>query len=247
MKMYIKEFAKLTGVSVRTLHYYDEIGLLKPSAVDEQNGYRFYDKRSLERMQEILFYRELDFPLKSISEILASPNYDKQKALTEQRRLLTLKKERLERLISALDSAVKGENTMNMNVFDNSEFEAEREKYAREAKEKWGSTAAYKESTEKTRGYSKEKWGEINSGMDSLIAEFAECVKNGAQPTDDVAQKLVKKWQDFITENYYTCTNEILSGLGEMYTADERFKENIDRHGEGTAEFMSAAIKVYCK
>lgn len=247
MKMYIKEFAKLTGVSVRTLHYYDEIGLLKPSAVDEQNGYRFYDERSLERMQEILFYRELDFPLKSISEILASPNYDKQKALTEQRRLLTLKKERLERLISALDSAVKGENTMNMNVFDNSEFEAEREKYAREAKEKWGSTAAYKESTEKTAGYSKEKWGEINSGMDSLIAEFAECVKNGVQPTDDAAQKLVKKWQDFITENYYTCTNEILSGLGEMYTADERFKENIDRHGEGTAEFMSAAIKVYCK
>ena len=247
MKMYIKEFAKLTGVSVRTLHYYDEIGLLKPSDVDEQNGYRFYDERSLERMQEILFYRELDFPLKSISEILASPNYDKQKALTEQRRLLTLKKERLERLISALDSAVKGENTMNMNVFDNSEFEAEREKYAREAKEKWGSTAAYKESTEKTAGYSKEKWGEINSGMDSLIAEFAECVKNGVQPTDDVAQKLVKKWQDFITENYYTCTNEILSGLGEMYTADERFKENIDRHGEGTAEFMSAAIKVYCK
>ena len=247
MKMYIKEFAKLTGVSVRTLHYYDEIGLLKPSAVDEQNGYRFYDERSLERMQEILFYRELDFPLKSISEILASPNYDKQKALTEQRRLLTLKKERLERLISALDSAVKGENTMNMNVFDNSEFEAEREKYAREAKEKWGSTAAYKESTEKTAGYSKEKWGEINSGTDSLISVFAECVKNGAQPTDDVAQKLVKKWQDFITENYYTCTNEILSGLGEMYTADERFKENIDRHGEGTAEFMSAAIKVYCK
>ena len=247
MKMYIKEFAKLTGVSVRTLHYYDEIGLLKPSAVDEQNGYRFYDERSLERMQEILFYRELDFPLKSISEILASPNYDKQKALTEQRRLLTLKKERLERLISALDSAVKGENTMNMNVFDNSEFEAEREKYAREAKEKWGSTAAYKESTEKTAGYSKEKWGEINSGMDSLMDGFAECVKNGAQPTDDVAQKLVKKWQDFITENYYTCTNEILSGLGEMYTADERFKENIDRHGEGTAEFMSAAIKVYCK
>lgn len=247
MKMHIKEFAKLTGVSVRTLHYYDEIGLLKPSAVDEQNGYRFYDERSLERMQEILFYRELDFPLKSISEILASPNYDKQKALTEQRRLLTLKKERLERLISALDSAVKGENTMNMNVFDNSEFEAERKKYAREAKEKWGSTAAYKESTEKTAGYSKEKRDEINSGMDSLIAEFAECVKNGAQPTDDVAQKLVKKWQDFITENYYTCTNEILSGLGEMYITDERFKENIDRHGEGTAEFMSAAIKVYCK
>lgn len=95
MKLQIKEFAELTGVSVRTLHYYDEIGLLKPSFVDEQNGYRFYNEASLERMQEILFYRELDFPLKSIAEILASPNYDKQKALAEQKRLLMLKKERL--------------------------------------------------------------------------------------------------------------------------------------------------------
>ena len=95
MKLQIKEFAELTGVSVRTLHYYDEIGLLKPSFVDEQNGYRFYNEASLERMQEILFYRELDFPLKSIAEILASPNYDKQKALVEKKRLLMLKKERL--------------------------------------------------------------------------------------------------------------------------------------------------------
>ena len=103
MKLQIKEFAELTGVSVRTLHYYDEIGLLKPSYVDEQNGYRFYDENPLERMQEILFYRELDFSLKSIVEILASPNYNKQKALAEQKRLLTLKKDRLE---EAKDSAL---------------------------------------------------------------------------------------------------------------------------------------------
>ena len=96
MKMHIKEFAELSGVSVRTLHYYDEIGLLKPSAVDEQNGYRFYDERCLERMQEILFYRELDFPLRDIQIILTSPDYDKQAALKEQKCLLTLKKERLE-------------------------------------------------------------------------------------------------------------------------------------------------------
>ena len=98
MKLQIKEFAELTGVSVRTLHYYDEIGLLKPSFVDERNGYRFYDETSLERMQEILFYRELDFSLKSIGEILVSPNYDKQKVLAEQRRLLMPKKERLRRI-----------------------------------------------------------------------------------------------------------------------------------------------------
>lgn len=246
MKLQIREFAKLTGVSVRTLHFYDEIGLLKPSAIDEQNGYRFYDEHSLTRMQEILFYRELDFPLKEIRIILSSPNYDKQTALKEQRHLLILKKERLEQLISALDSATKGE-IINMNVFDNSEFETKRQEYAKEAKEKWGNTAAYKESAEKTAGYSKEKWNQVNSAMDKKIAEFADCKKKGFAPDTHEAQELVKGWQDFITENYYTCTNDILSGLGEMYVADERFKDNIDKHGDGTAQFMNDAIKVYCK
>lgn len=246
MKMHIKKFAKLTGVSVRTLHYYDEIELLKPSFVDEQNGYRFYDETSLMRMQQILFYRELDFPLKDIQMILSSPDYDKQNALKEQRHLLMLKKERLERLISALDSAMKGEK-ITMKAFDNSEFEAQREQYAKEAKEKWGGTDAYRESAEKTKDYSKEKWNEVNSAMDSIIAEFAACKKSGSAPDSDEAMRLVKKWQDFITANYYTCTNEILAGLGEMYTADERFRANIDRHGENTAQFMCEAIRVYCK
>lgn len=246
MKMHIKEFAKLTGVSVRTLHYYDEIGLLNPSFVEQQNGYRFYDEGCLERMQEILFYRELDFPLKEIQMILSSPDYDKQTALKEQKYLLTLKKERLERLISALDSAMKGEK-ITMKAFDNSEFVAQREQYAKEAKEKWGGTVAYKESVEKTKGYSKEKWNEINSAMEGIIAGFAECRKSKSAPDSVEARALVKKWQDFITANYYTCTGEILSGLGEMYVTDRRFKANIDRHGHGTAEFMSEAIKAYCK
>lgn len=150
MKLKIREFARLTGVSVRTLHFYDEIGLLKPSSVDEQNGYRFYDEQTLMRMQEILFYRELNFSLKEIRMILSSPDYDKQNALKEQKHLLTLKKERLERIISALDSAMKGE-IVNMNVFDNSEFEEKRNEYAKEAREKWGDTAAYKEYAEKNR------------------------------------------------------------------------------------------------
>ena len=245
MKMLIRDFAKLTGVSIRTLHYYDEIGLLKPSIVDEQNGYRFYDEENLERMQEILFYRELDFPLKSIMSILSSPDYNKKSALKEQKNLLTLKKQRLERLISALDKAMKGEK-IGMNIFDNSEFEKKREEYAKEAQEKWGNTAAYKESAEKTKSYSQEKWKDLNSGMDSLMAEFAQCKSNGFAPENAETQALVKKWQDFISANYYNCTKEILSGLGKMYTADERFKENIDKHGEGTAEFMAAAIEIYC-
>lgn len=246
MKLHVREFAKLTGVSVRTLHFYDEIGLLKPSSVDEQNGYRFYDECSLTRMQEILFYRELDFPLKEIRMILSSPDYDKQNALKEQKQLLTLKKERLERLISALDGAMKGE-FVNMNVFDNSEFEAKREEYAKEAKEKWGDTAAYKESAEKTAEYSADRWEQINSVMNDKIAEFADCKRKGFAPDSKQAQTLAKNWQDFITENYYTCTKEILASLGEMYVADQRFLKNIDRHGNGTARFMSDAIKAYCK
>ena len=245
MKLQIKEFAELTGVSVRTLHYYDEIGLLKPGFVDEQNGYRFYDEASLERMQEILFYRELDFSLKSIGEILASPNYDKQKALADQKQLLTLKKERLERLIAALEQAEKGEITMS--AFDNIEYETARQQYEDEAKQRWGNTDAYKESQAKTAGYSKEQWNDVLGGMNGIFAEFADCKKCGESADSDTAQRLAKKLQDYITANFYHCTDDILAGLGQMYVCDERFKNNIDKCGEGTAEFVSNAIKVYCK
>ncbi|MEE1076168.1 MAG: MerR family transcriptional regulator [Acutalibacteraceae bacterium] len=241
MKMQIKEFAEFVGVSVRTLHYYDEIGLLTPAYVDEYTGYRYYDENSLLRMQEILFYRELDFSLKSIGEILSSPNYDTNKALKEQKKLLTLKKERLERLISAIDDAMKGENVMK--AFDNSEFE----KHRAEAKEKWGNTDAYKEHTEKTKDYSKDKWNNLAKNMDDILAELAVCMKNGEEPDSAKAQNLVKALQNHITENYYLCTNEILAGLGQMYVADERFKNNIDKHADGTAEFISEAIEVYCR
>ena len=245
MKMQINEFAKLAGVSVRTLHYYDEIGLLKPAFVDEQNGYRFYDEISLERMQEILFYRELDFELKSIAEILSSPDYDKQKALAEQRKLLILKKERLERIIAALDSAEKGKITMS--AFDNSDYETARNRYEAEAKRRWGETDAYKEHAEKTANYSKDRWQDVNDGLMTVLAKFAACMKDGHTPDSDEAQALVQELQDYITENYYTCTDEILAGLGQMYVADERFKTNIDKNGNGTAEFVSQAIENHIK
>ena len=238
--MQIKEFAEFTGVSVRTLHYYDEIGLLKPACVDGFTGYRYYDENSLLRMQEILFYRELDFSLKIIGEILSSQNYDKTKALKEQKYLLTLKKERLERLISAIDDAVKGENVMR--AFDNSEFE----KYKAEAKEKWGQTPAYKQHAEMTKNYSGQKWNDLAEGMDRIMAEFAVCMGNGKAPDAAEAQNLVKMLQNHISSNYYLCTNEILAGLGQMYVADERFRRNIDQHADGTAAFISQAIEVYC-
>ena len=233
MKMRIKEFAAFTGVSVRTLHYYDEIGLLVPACVDRSTGYRYYDGNSLLRMQEILFYRELDFSLKSIGEILSSPDYDKQKALKEQKHLLMLKQERLEGLISANDGAMKGETVMS--AFDNSKFES----YKEEVKAKWGKTEAYREY---------EQRGSRDTG-DGLMAVFAELGKvRQLDPASAQAQALVKKLQDFITANYYTCTKQILQGLGQMYAADPRFKENIDRAGgAGTADFAARAIEIYCR
>lgn len=242
----ISEFARLTGVSVRTLHYYDEIGLLSPCSVDEQNGYRYYDDSSLSCMQEILFYRELDFPLKRISEIILSPDYDKGSALMRQRQLLVLKKERLERLICAIDSAAEGEVT-DMKAFDNSEFEAARDEFAREARERWGDTEAYKEFEQKDARRSDDDRKKGERVTEQLTAEFASLMKSGAKPSDSSVQALVQRWQDNITENYYTCTKEILAGLGAMYSGDERFAGNLDRHGKGTAEFIAKAIEIFCK
>ena len=233
--MRIKEFAEFSGVSVRTLHYYDEIGLLKPAYIDRHTGYRFYDGESVLRMQQILFYRELDFPLKSICKIVSSPNYDKEKALQEQKKLLTLKKDRLERLIAAIDSAGKGENIMAK--FDNREFEI----YKNEVKEKWGKTDAYREYSEKTNTR------DAADGLMVIFGEFAECLQSGETAHSQAAQTLVEKLQAYITANYYTCTKQILAGLGQMYVLDERFKNNIDAKVAGTAQFVSEAISTYCK
>lgn len=237
--MQIKEFAEFSGVSVRTLHYYDEIGLLKPAFVDKVTGYRFYDESSVLRMQDILFYRELDFSLKSIGKILSSPDYDAKKSLEEQRKLLLLKKERLERIISSIDEAMKGKNIMN--AFDNSEFE----KFKAEAKEKWGKTEAFEEfeTKDKKRGEAENNF--LGGEMMDIFRKLGEI--KSLSPGSEEAQSLVKTLQDFITNHYYTCTDEILSGLGKMYVGDERFKENIDKAGgAGTAEFAAKAIEIYC-
>ncbi len=130
-----------------------------------------------------------------------------------------------------------------MTVFDKSEFE----KHTAEARENWGQTPAYEEFETKTKDYSKSKWNDLAAGMDHIMAEFALCMKSGEAPASSGAQVLVKSLQNHITENYYLCTDEILSGLGQMYVADERFKRNIDKHAEGTAAFVCAAIGNYCQ
>ena len=242
--MLINEVAKLTGVTVRALHYYDEIGLLKPSAVTEA-GYRIYGADDLERLQQILFFRELDFSLGDIIKIMASPDYDRGAALSRHRALLVQKREHMTGLIELVDKTLKGETDMSFQQFDTTMFEAAKKEYAAEVKARWGDTAAYAESEKKTGSYDKAKWGQLSGEGEQLLQEFGNARK--MQPDSAEAAALVKRWQDYITANFYKCSNEILSSLGEMYSGDERFTENIDRFGSGTAAFMTAAIRSYCK
>lgn len=243
MGLKINEVAKLTGITVRTLHYYDEIGLLKPSEITEA-GYRLYNKASLETLQQILFFRELDFPLHEIKEVMTNPNYDKWQALSKHKELLIKKRERLDKLISLVDNIVKGETDMSFKEFDLADIEATKKQYATEVKERWGHTDAYAESEKKTRSYDEQQWKILSGEGGAILQEFAECKEYS--PDSIIAQELVRKWQNYISVNFYNCTNEILSCLGVMYVGDERFTKNIDQYGKGTAEFMSNAIKLYC-
>ncbi len=239
--MTVNAVSKRTGVSIRTLQYYDKIGLLKATAYTE-SGYRLYDDRALERLQQILLFRELEFPLKDIQRILSSPGFDRSKALQQQIELLTLKKEHIENLIVlAREITETGEKTMDFSAFDKTRLDD----YARRARETWGQTDAYRESREKSRGRSREQEQLLGQGLMEIFAEMGRIKMAG--PGSEEAQALVKKLQGYITEHYYTCTNQILLGLGQMYAAGGEFTENIDGSGgEGTAQFANEAIQVYC-
>ena len=240
--MTVNEVCKLTGVSIRTLQYYDKIGLLHPAKYTEA-GYRLYDDAALETLQQILLFRELEFPLKDIKEIIGSPDFDRSKALEQQIELLTLKKEHIENLIDlAKGLKLLGVRKMNFDAFDTSKID----EYAAQAKASWGKTSAYKEFEEKTKGRTKEEDQKVYQGMIDIFGEFGQ-IRN-TDPASGEAQALVKKLQDYITEHMYTCTKEILSGLGKMYAGGGDFTTNIDRFGgEGTAVFASKAIEIYCK
>ncbi|HIS30762.1 MAG TPA: MerR family transcriptional regulator [Candidatus Limivivens intestinipullorum] len=235
----VKEVSKLTGVSVRTLHHYDAIGLLKPTEVTKA-GYRLYDDTALGRLQNILLFRELRFPLKEIKAILDSPDFDPSEALAQQIRLLELQYKHLGELISfAREIQEKGVRKMDFHVFDKSEIE----EYKAEAKEKWGNTKEYKEYEQK-QGET-EDFGEKAGQLMKLFAELGAL--RTLPPADKAVQGKIKALQNFITSNYYACTAETLRGLGQMYVEDERFKNNIDRvGGEGTAAFVREAIEAYC-
>ena len=234
----VHEMSELTGVSVRTLHHYDAIGLLKPTKVTEA-GYRLYDDAAVSRLQTILLFRELQFPLKEIKNILAQPDFDAQRALDDQIALLTLQKERLERLIDLARERKKGVN-MDFSAFDRSKLDA----YAAEAKEKWGDTAAYRELEKKGKSAA-----ENNAAGEALMRIVADIgADRRLLPDAPTVQEKVKALQEHITKNFYPCSEEILASLGRMYIGDERFRANIDAFGgEGTAEFAARAIETYCK
>lgn len=237
----VKEVSRLTGVSVRTLHHYDDIGLLKPAKVTDA-GYRLYDEDSLKRLQSILLFRELEFPLKEIRMILESPDFDEREAIEKQVGMLELKRRHLDDLISfAREIMTTGVRKMDFSVFD----ETKLKEYQAEAKSRWGKTEAYKEYEKRV---SAGETGDYSADAKEMMCIFKEAGRiRELSPGSDEAQSLAEKLRRFITEHYYNCTLEIFGGLGKMYVADERMKRNIDNAGgAGTAEFAAKAIEIYC-
>lgn len=237
----VNEVSLLTGVSIRTLQYYDKIGLLHPTGHTE-SGYRLYDDSALEVLQQILLFRELAFPLKEIKEIISSPNFNCEKAIKQQIELLTLKKEHLESLIDlAREIQFSGGNTMDFNAFDTSKID----EYTARAKEQWGQTSAYQEYEKKANKRTPEEEKIISKNFMQLFEEFGKMKE--LDPASVEVQGQVKKLQEFISHHYYHCTDEILLNLSQMYSAGNEFTENIDRAGgEGTATFTAKAILIYC-
>ena len=238
----VKEVSQFTGVSVRTLHHYDAIGLLEPTQVTAA-GYRLYDDTALRRLQMILLFRELQFPLKEIKQILDSPGFDPKEALAQQIHLLELQRQHLDTLIShARKIQMTGVTLMDFSPFDRSELE----EYSAQAKAKWGKTEAYKEFEQKTAGQTPEQMQDTGDALMDIFAQIGAI--RHTSPASGEAQALVAKLQNFITDHYYTCTKQILLGLGQMYIAGDSMTENIDKAGgEGTAAFAHQAIEIYCK
>ena len=236
----VKEVSRLTGVSVRTLHHYDAIGLLKPAKVT-QAGYRLYDEQALGKLQTILLFRELEFPLKEIKEMLTAEHFDPIAALEDQIRLLELRREKLDRLI---DHARHIQNTGVMNMdfkaYDSKKLDA----YTQEAKKRWGHTDAWRES--QARGKNEQ---EELSDADGLMDIFRRLGQfRQGDPAVPEAQALIGELQQYICDHYYNCTKQILFGLGQMYAAGDEMNENIDRAGgAGTGDFARRAIEIYCR
>ena len=240
--MTVKQLAKKCGVSVRTLHHYDAIGLLKPAQVTEA-GYRLYDEAALERLYLILLFRELGFRLKDIRGILDAPDFDRNRVLKQQIALLERKQYHLE----FITNMARGVKQMGVKNLEFQNFDPKKvDDYAQQAKTLYGKTDAYREFEEKTKGRTQEQSDAVNGQVMDFFVRLG-ALKGQAPESEDV-QAWVKELQAFFTANFYTCTPEILMSLGQMYAGGGAMTENIDAAGgEGTGAFARGAIACYCR
>lgn len=238
----VKQLADKCGVSVRTLHYYDAIRLLKPAKVTEA-GYRLYDDDALERLYLILLFRELGFRLQDIRGILDAPDFDRNRVLDQQIELLEKKQRHLENVATmARGVRMMGTNHLVLEGLDMKTIDD----YAQQAKILYGKTDAYKEYKEKEKGRTRQQSDAVNDQVMDFFVRLGK-LKDQA-PDSEAVQAWVKELQAFFTANYYTCTPEILMSLGEMYDGGGSMTENIDAAGgEGTGHFAREAIIVYCR
>ena len=238
----VNEIARLAHISVRTLHHYDAIGLLKPTVLTEA-GYRLYDDAALERLYLILLFRELEFPLNEIREILDAPDFDRNRVLEQQVELLKAKVDHLQtRIHLANEIKLLGVKNLKFKNWDPKKID----EYGTQAETLYGKTDAWQEYKQKANGRTKGQEQALGDGLMELFAKLGG-MKDLAPECADV-QAWVKELQSYITANYYNCTHQILSGLGEMYAGGGSMTENIDAAGgKGTGEFAREAIRIYCK
>lgn len=242
--MKVKEVADLVGISVRTLHHYDAIGLLTPEETTE-SGYRLYSDRNLERLQQILFFKALDVPLKRIKEILEDPAFDPDEALVQHRKLLLEKRRRIDRMLETLEKTLrhaKGEITMT-NEEKFAGFDFSRNPYEAEARERWGDEAVDASNAKlgKLTKAEQEAFGEEMNALYRRLGELRQL-----DPASAEAQEAIGEWFRMLNR-MGTYSLEAFKGLGRMYVDDARFTKNIDRFGEGLAAFMRDAMAAYAE
>src|SRR5215203_6229958 len=235
--------AELSGVTIRTLHHYDEIGLLSPGGCSAA-GYRIYEDRDLKRLQRILFYRELGFTLDEISTIVDDPRTDALGHLRRQRGLLNERIERLSAMVEAIDYELEA-RTMDIPLTPEERFEVfgrfRPEDHAEEAEQRWGETEAYKESNRRVSGYTKEDWQQLKAEEEEIRTRLAAAFEAGLAPDSEEAMAAVEAHRGYISRWFYECSNEMHRGLTEMYVSDERFRSHYDTQTPGLAEFIRQA------
>jgi DNA-binding transcriptional MerR regulator len=236
----VKEVAELSGTTVRALHHYDEIGLLRPSERSEA-GYRLYSHADLERLQEILGWRELGFALTEIAALMDDPHYDRAAALRRQRALVGEQAERLHALRTALDAAIAAHESGNDQEVDDM-FQGFHNEYEDEARERWGGTPEFEESMRRTRSYGESEWRSIREEGDAIAAELAALMEAGADPSGDEARALALEHRAYISRWFYECTPQIHHGLAALYVDDPRFTKKWEQHAPGLAGYVRDAI-----